>query len=48
MKLLTIMALSLSVHFTHAQEKAPPKKQPNILLICVDDLRPELPSFGKD
>ena len=48
MKLLTIIALSLSVHFTHAQEKEPPKKQPNILLICVDDLRPELPSFGKD
>ncbi|WP_018970342.1 sulfatase [Rubritalea marina] len=22
--------------------------QPNIILICIDDLRPELPSFGKD
>lgn len=24
------------------------EKKPNILFICVDDLRPELPSFGKD
>lgn len=24
------------------------QKRPNILLICIDDLRPELPSFGKD
>ena len=24
------------------------EKKPNILLICIDDLRPELPSFGKD
>ncbi|SHI48348.1 iduronate 2-sulfatase [Rubritalea squalenifaciens DSM 18772] len=24
------------------------EKKPNVLVICVDDLRPELPSFGKD
>jgi len=27
---------------------SPAKEQPNVLLICVDDLRPELKSFGVD
>ncbi|MCA9079954.1 MAG: sulfatase [Planctomycetaceae bacterium] len=38
--LLTITALTAS--FAHAAQR------PNILLICVDDLRPELGCFGKD
>ena len=48
MKLLAIFTLSLSTYFINAQEKTDRKSQPNILFICVDDLRPELPSFGKD
>lgn len=48
MRLLAIFILFLSTYFISAQEKNSQKNQPNILLICVDDLRPELPSFGKD
>lgn len=38
--LLTIAILTTSL--------AQAEQKPNILLICIDDLRPELPSFGKD
>lgn len=48
MRILTFITLSLSIHFSSAQEKSIEKKRPNVLLICIDDLRPELPSFGKD
>lgn len=44
MKLLSILTLILSSTFVFSQTS--PK--PNILFICIDDLRPELPSFGKD
>ncbi len=36
--------LLFSVEFSFAEQ---PQK-PNVLLICVDDLRPELPTFGKE
>lgn len=41
--LLTIGILTTS--FAQAEQTS---EKPNILLICIDDLRPELPSFGKD
>lgn len=36
---------ALVITFSHAQQL---QEKPNILLICVDDLRPELRSFGAD
>lgn len=42
----TISALlTLSFCSANADET---KSKPNVLLICIDDLRPELPSFGKE
>ena len=35
-----ILALTITIGVVQAEK-------PNVLLICVDDLRPELPSFGK-
>ncbi|MGJ8655567.1 MAG: sulfatase [Akkermansiaceae bacterium] len=50
MKLKSIIALFLSAATatSQAQETSSTSTKPNILLICIDDLRPELPSFGKD
>ena len=31
-----------------AADTAPSKTRPNVLLLCIDDLRPELACFGKD
>jgi len=42
MKRLLLTLGILSSCFAQAEQK------PNVLLICIDDLRPELPSFGKD
>lgn len=36
----------LSVLLIASCEEPPPAQKPNVLLICVDDLRPELNSFG--
>jgi len=41
-KHLTSLLLSFTIGIASAVEK------PNVLLICVDDLRPELKSFGKE
>lgn len=41
--LFFIISIILSFVFSCQQ---PQEKQPNILLICIDDLRPELKSFG--
>ncbi len=43
-KLLSILTLILSATITNGEQAT----KPNILFICIDDLRPELPSFGKD
>lgn len=59
MKIRSLFALYLAttittITSTQAQEtnitstKTTTPNKPNILLICIDDLRPELPSFGKD
>ncbi|QDT15719.1 sulfatase [Alienimonas californiensis] len=42
---MTAASLLLAVAFGAAD---PPAERPNVLLICVDDLRPELGSFGAD
>lgn len=44
MKILAILTFLISAATTPAQ----PTTKPNVLFICIDDLRPELPSFGKD
>ncbi len=41
--LLTILSLPLSSHGAGASS---PRRQPNVLFITIDDLRPELESFG--
>ncbi len=38
----------LSFHMIANCQKTQVTQKPNILLICVDDLRPELKSFGAD
>ncbi len=40
--LFTLLLLLFAPTLTHAADKT----QPNILLLCIDDLRPELNSFG--
>ena len=45
MKKLLLTIGILTSCFAQAEQ---PSEKPNILLICIDDLRPELPSFGKD
>ncbi len=46
-RLLLTIALSTGLMPLAFTTKGSDRK-PNILLICIDDLRPELPSFGKD
>jgi len=50
MKMLSICSLFLNIltFITYGQSNLPGQTKPNILLICIDDLRPELPSFGKE
>ena len=38
----------LHVLFTGCSSPPPALKTPNVLLICIDDLRPELKSFGAE
>lgn len=45
-KLLQIICLASCVLLITNCKYAPPAQKPNVLLICVDDLRPELKSFG--
>ena len=42
---LPLLALGLALLFSSLSAK---QKHPNVLLICVDDLRPELKCFGVD
>ncbi|SHJ69612.1 iduronate 2-sulfatase [Arenibacter nanhaiticus] len=44
--LLPVLGAFLSVLFMSACREAEGVRKPNVLLICVDDLRPELKSFG--
>ena len=46
--LLLCSCLGSSSSVSTAEEATVIKKQPNVLLICVDDLRPELRSFGAE
>ncbi len=46
--LLLFCCLSSSYSVRSAEEATAIKKQPNVLLICIDDLRPELRSFGAE
>ncbi|MAP73998.1 MAG: iduronate-2-sulfatase, partial [Planctomycetaceae bacterium] len=46
--LLLFCCLSSSYSVSSAEEATAIKKQPNVLLICIDDLRPELRSFGAE
>ena len=48
MKIISITYLVLYVILIMGCNKPQLAKTPNILLICVDDLRPELKSFGAD
>ena len=50
MKMLSICSLFLNIltFITYGQSNLSGQTKPNILLICIDDLRPELPSFGKE
>lgn len=45
---LLIVYLISTIMFMTSCKKTEPVKNPNILLICVDDLRPELKSFGAE
>jgi iduronate 2-sulfatase len=45
-KTLTITSVLLSVLLLNAYTKQQATQKPNVLLICIDDLRPELKSFG--
>ena len=47
-KIIPIFCAVLSFHLTANCQKTQVTQKPNILLICVDDLRPELKSFGAD
>jgi iduronate 2-sulfatase len=40
--------LLLTFSFTDVDNTALAKENPNVLLLCIDDLRPELACFGKD
>ena len=48
MKLIRITSIVLYVILMTSCNKPQLTQTPNILLICVDDLRPELKSFGAD
>lgn len=43
-----VVLLSLVVGLATGVAAAEPVKHPNVLLICIDDLRPELGCYGKD
>ena len=45
-KLLQVICLASCVLLITNCKYKPPAQKPNVLLICVDDLRPELKSFG--
>lgn len=45
-KILSFSCLGLSIFIIASFTKPKPDQKPNILLICIDDLRPELKSFG--
>ncbi|WOD44503.1 sulfatase [Hwangdonia lutea] len=45
-KSLLIICFISSMFLLVACQNKQPQKQPNILLICIDDLRPDLKSFG--
>ncbi|WP_052143649.1 sulfatase [Wocania ichthyoenteri] len=47
-KSLLIICLVIPILLISSCKKALVEKKPNILLICVDDLRPELKSFGAE
>jgi iduronate 2-sulfatase len=47
-KTISLIYAMLSLFMITSCQKAPVAQKPNILLICVDDLRPELKSFGAD
>ncbi len=47
-KTMIIFCAVLSFHMIANCQKTQITQKPNILLICVDDLRPELKSFGAD
>ncbi len=47
-KILPLMCAALSFFMMTSCQEAPVAQKPNVLLICVDDLRPELKSFGAD
>ena len=53
LRLISICFLVLSItcgprESAVAADTAPSKTRPNVLLLCIDDLRPELACFGKD
>ena len=45
-KFTSIVYVMLSLFWLCSCQKPQPQQKPNVLLICVDDLRPELNSFG--
>ena len=45
---LPLFCTVFSLFMIASCQKAPNTQKPNVLLICVDDLRPELKSFGAD
>ncbi len=47
-KVLTVVFMGLILLAASGCQTKLPKKKPNVLLICIDDLRPELKSFGVD
>ena len=47
-KIIPIFCAVLSFHMIANCQKTQVTQKPNVLLICVDDLRPELKSFGAD
>ena len=46
--LLALVFLAFTRQAGAAQERVTPAKRPNVLLLCIDDLRPELGCYGKD
>ena len=46
--LIGFLVLALSCKSNETTKKETPKKQPNILFIAIDDLRPELGAYGSD
>lgn len=45
---LALILLAFIHQARPAQARVTPAKRPNVLLLCIDDLRPELACFGKD